>query len=248
MDAIAFNLEHAFFGIVCLTRENFASPWINFEAGALSKHVTIDRVSPLLIDIGITELGPSPLAQFQATFTEKADFKRLLRSVAEQSKLPHALSNLEVYIDNFWIDFDEKLRIAAQMGAIPSKSIEISKTEAQLNELARQLNAISYKLNSPEKLLPPEYIKDALSSTTSTNGPSVQGADLEGLVKRLEYLSNFSWAMSSHVDSLLSQAESIVTRLEQDDVPENLQIDLIGDLNQLIAELSSCEDKIERVL
>lgn len=168
MDAIAQNLENAFFGIVCLTRENSDSPWINFEAGALSKHVTIDRVSPLLLDLGITDLGPSPLAQFQATFTDKSDFKRLLKSIAEQSGLPHALSNLDIYMDSFWNDFDEKLRTAVKMGSVISKPNELSKTESQLNELARLLNAISFKINSPEKLLPANYLVNALNPTEAS--------------------------------------------------------------------------------
>ena len=36
---IAGELEKASFGLFCLTRDNINSPWMMFEAGALSKHV-----------------------------------------------------------------------------------------------------------------------------------------------------------------------------------------------------------------
>lgn len=76
----------------------------------------------------------------------------------------------------------------------------------------------------------------------------VKGADLEALTKRLEELSNLSWTMSASIGATISQAESIVMRLEQNDVPEVLQIELIGELNQLTWDLSMCEQKIEHVL
>jgi hypothetical protein len=38
---IAQELEDSTFGILCVTKENLTAPWLNFEAGALSK--TMDK-------------------------------------------------------------------------------------------------------------------------------------------------------------------------------------------------------------
>ena len=52
-------LEVSTFGIVCLTRENVASPWVTFEAGALSRGIEKGNVCPLLIDLAPADLiGP----------------------------------------------------------------------------------------------------------------------------------------------------------------------------------------------
>src|SRR6187549_4103004 len=50
-DEIGAALEKCEIGIICLTRENMREPWINFEAGALSKRVGSARVCPLLINL-----------------------------------------------------------------------------------------------------------------------------------------------------------------------------------------------------
>lgn len=48
---ISKELEDSSFGILCITRENLDPPWLNFEAGALSKSVDRSRVSPFLFGV-----------------------------------------------------------------------------------------------------------------------------------------------------------------------------------------------------
>src|SRR5687768_12978857 len=43
------------FGIFCLTRANAGSPWVQYEAGAIAKHLGAARVVPLLIDVSKKE-------------------------------------------------------------------------------------------------------------------------------------------------------------------------------------------------
>lgn len=53
LPAIEAELQDSSCGIICVTRANYERPWLNFEAGALSKQVdeATTRVMPLLIDI-----------------------------------------------------------------------------------------------------------------------------------------------------------------------------------------------------
>jgi hypothetical protein len=74
---ISTELQATDYGILCLTKDNLESPWIHFEAGCLSKHITAARVCPLLFDLASADLH-GPLAQFQAVRFGKGDVKRLL--------------------------------------------------------------------------------------------------------------------------------------------------------------------------
>jgi hypothetical protein len=78
------ELESQSVGIICLTRENTQSSWLNFEAGALAKAFDSARVCPLLVDMKTSEFT-GPLAHFQATHLEdKGDVLRLVQTVNRQ--------------------------------------------------------------------------------------------------------------------------------------------------------------------
>lgn len=75
-DAIARRLESSDVGIICVTRESIESPWVLFEAGALSRAV----VCPYLIDVARTQLD-GPLSQFQSKEATRDQTLELLRSL-----------------------------------------------------------------------------------------------------------------------------------------------------------------------
>lgn len=72
-------------GIICTTPENQNSPWLMFEAGAISKTIDESRVLPVLIGLEPNELN-SPLNQFQSTTLVKNDFFKLVESLNKQLK------------------------------------------------------------------------------------------------------------------------------------------------------------------
>ncbi len=67
-------------GIIVVTPDSLCSPWINFEAGALSKEFTESRVCTVLFDISPSDLV-GPLAQFQACRFEKDEFRQVVASI-----------------------------------------------------------------------------------------------------------------------------------------------------------------------
>jgi hypothetical protein len=69
---ISDKLENSKVGIFCITKENLNSPWILFEAGAISKS-SDSYVCTFLIDINPTDLT-GPLSLFQATKLKKKMF------------------------------------------------------------------------------------------------------------------------------------------------------------------------------
>lgn len=77
---IAKELEDSTFGIVCVTKENIHTSWLNFEAGALSKTMDKSFVSPFLFDIKRSEVN-GPILQFQSTIFEKEDIEKLIKTL-----------------------------------------------------------------------------------------------------------------------------------------------------------------------
>lgn len=76
---ITSKLGESKFGIVCLTRDNLYSPWINFESGAIAKSAD-GNVFTFLLDISPGEVEP-PLGLFQHTKFERNDVYKLMKDI-----------------------------------------------------------------------------------------------------------------------------------------------------------------------
>ncbi|HEX8148296.1 MAG TPA: hypothetical protein VF591_14045 [Pyrinomonadaceae bacterium] len=109
---VGAELEGAQFGILCLTRENMKAPWVLFEAGAISKTVTQSRVTPLLIDLSLSELK-GPLVQFQATTATESDIKKLVRTINACCDAPLKETQLERVFNKWWPDLEQFLQQVA---------------------------------------------------------------------------------------------------------------------------------------
>src|SRR5262245_25187887 len=77
---IANELETAHFGVICVTPENVNAPWLQFEAGALSKTLANTFVCPYIFGLHPAELK-GPLAQFQAVRADREGTHHLLRAL-----------------------------------------------------------------------------------------------------------------------------------------------------------------------
>jgi len=77
---IAKKLDECDFGILCVDPSNHQSPWLNFEAGALSKSLDEGRVAPFLIGLLPSDVK-GPITQFQMTTITESDVGRLVESV-----------------------------------------------------------------------------------------------------------------------------------------------------------------------
>src|SRR5664280_2412573 len=68
--SIGKELTDARFGIICVTQENQSRPWLNFEAGAISRLVA--KAAPLLIDFtDKSDLIGGPLSQLQTSLPDE---------------------------------------------------------------------------------------------------------------------------------------------------------------------------------
>jgi len=107
---LSSELEQSEFGILCLTRDNWQSPWLLFEAGAIAKKFASSRVVPYLID----ELPPtsdrSPVAQFQHVRADREGTFRLVESINTIRENPKASDRLTRSFEKWWPDLEQTLR------------------------------------------------------------------------------------------------------------------------------------------
>jgi hypothetical protein len=113
---ISTQLAETNFGILCITSENTAAPWILFEAGALSKSMQQARVCPYLYDIEPINVT-GPLSQFNMAKATEEDTRKLLWSInqaLEEKAL--AAERLDSAFEIWWP------KLAAALGKIPPLS------------------------------------------------------------------------------------------------------------------------------
>ena len=106
---IANNLEKARYCIVCVTPGVQQEPWVNFEAGAVSKIINDSYVSPLLLGVSPDDLLGLPLSQFQCTPFEKDEVGRLLRSINQAAGSPTPEVRLDKNLDYSWARLEDKI-------------------------------------------------------------------------------------------------------------------------------------------
>ncbi|GAA5006820.1 hypothetical protein [Kitasatospora paranensis] len=147
---IANELWESNFGIVCVTRKNQAAPWINFEAGALSKEVTSSAVMPFLIDLPVKDLAPGPLSGFQATdSSSREEVRAMVTSINSMCERQVEPDRLRSTFDKWWGDLEEKLQAARQTK--PEPETPTRATPDILNELVGLVREQSIRLKALER-------------------------------------------------------------------------------------------------
>lgn len=99
------QLAETDFGLLCVTAENLTAPWLNFEAGALSKKVDESRVVPITLGFPPSRLE-DPLKQFNGVEANQEGMKKLVGSIAEVAKTQ---INLDRTFDRWWPDLEAKI-------------------------------------------------------------------------------------------------------------------------------------------
>jgi hypothetical protein len=107
---LGLQLQDMQTGILCLTSDNLASPWILFEAGALSKALNDSLVCPYLFRLESTVVE-WPLAQFEWVKADKVGTEKLLETInnnaTDASRLTEA--RLAVAFEKWWPELQQNL-------------------------------------------------------------------------------------------------------------------------------------------
>lgn len=161
---IATQLASASFGIICITPENQNSPWVLFEAGALSKALDNTYVVPYLFDLTPTDLR-GPLTQFQAAIANKSETFRVLvgmNSMIKDSPLPE--QRLYKAFEQWWPQLEKDL------GSIPdlARAKKQERTDRELLEeavlLLRDLSQRPATVTEVIRRVPGYFLQDPRES------------------------------------------------------------------------------------
>jgi len=116
---ILSNLSESDCGVFCITEDNYDSPWIHFEAGALSLSISEETEEKLIIPFLFNmkkirkkdgEEYESPLKQYQFAFATKKGILTLLMGINERSTKKFSKEELIKEIDNRWDELQRKFK------------------------------------------------------------------------------------------------------------------------------------------
>ena len=132
-------------GIVCLTQENKNRPWVLFEAGALVKGLTSNRVCTLLIDLQPTDVE-DPLAQFNHTLPTKEGMLSFIRTL--NARLGEAGLDeraLERSFTTFWPQFEQDFHAAIESNPV-TETLEPRSEKEILVEILQNSRSLHQRL------------------------------------------------------------------------------------------------------
>lgn len=181
-ETIAGELHDANFGIICLTPSNQNSPWINFEAGAISKNIGEGKVVPYLHGLTLPNMINGPLKQFQAKESDRQGTTDLIRVINSLTERPLDEDTLQEAIDVYWDRFSDNLSrisISPQDEALSQRStddkidelLEILREQSTnsdtLNRMSRDIKFISMMIKEDSENIDPDTIKDIILKLSS---------------------------------------------------------------------------------
>ena len=212
------------FGILCITHTNLDAPWLNFEAGALSKSVDRSRVSPFLFGVKRSEIQ-GPILQFQSAVDDKDDVLKLLHSInnaGDEAALEEA--RLEQIFSVWWPKLEECLNaIEVLAREIPKEQPDDTPDQSQTSEILEEvlelLRSQHRLLNSPDELIPREYLEAIIdrSETLSVRHPAVrdlakQWRDVRALLESFEEEDSIPMSVVSDIFGRLEDPVSYITK------------------------------------
>lgn len=165
---IGNELSTAKFGIICVTRENQNRPWLNFEAGAISKLVS--NAAPVLVDFDSkSDLQAGPISSLQVTMLDREGILRLLVDINRKLDRPLAEQLLRSSFDNGISELEVRLQQARD---VPSTTSETPRSEEdKISEILTLTREIVGKLPSAATAaVLPRTVTASIPCRPSTDG------------------------------------------------------------------------------
>lgn len=168
---VSNQLAESSFGIICLTPENLKSPWILFEAGALSKTIENTLVCPYLFQVEPRDVE-WPLAQFQLTKAEVKDTLQLVHTMnfaqGNEQSLPE--SRIDKAFKHWWPILEQDLT------TIPKDNDDLHNIRSdreilnEILELARE---------SSRQRIPTQEVNPSVIATNEVQSKAEEGQPIQ---------------------------------------------------------------------
>ena len=155
------QLQDTSIGIICLTKENINKPWILFEAGALAKGLSTNKVCTFLIDLEPNDIG-TPLSQFNHTFPTQESVWQLVRTL-NNSLAERGLKEkiLEQVFETYWPKFESDFNKVVESTPLTEPVIERTEDDI-LNEILTTTRSMDRRVRDLELILPSKVMDNRL--------------------------------------------------------------------------------------
>lgn len=159
------------FGVVFVSSENIDAPWINYEAGALSRAVNLpeSKVVPILIDVDISDLGTAPLSGFQGFKADKEGMLRLSRSINESLARQLQNSDMEEAFDTWWPKLESCWSKIPAAGSVEKPQPTLESLSSQIDDLTKIIVSLRNSERATSNALLELLLKDIVISMKPIN-------------------------------------------------------------------------------
>ena len=213
---IAKELQDCSVGLICLTSENLEAPWIMFEAGALSKSISLSQVCPLLFGIEPTDIK-GPLVQFQAAPFTKNEMKKVIQMInntlGEESLEPEVLVSV---FEMWWPKLEEKVNSVLADLQNPGR-IQVRSERDILEEILARVRSTSHVEKArfsydQEFLMLRKVVKLIIAEIDSDSDPKV----IKNLLWQMDEVIN-NFGINPHPASINERGDLVFSnRIEYD--------------------------------
>jgi TIR domain len=165
------RLETTYVGVVFLSRENLASPWLHFEVGALAK-TKGGRPCIVLLDILPTDVK-GPLSLYQHTQCTEEDIRRLVQNLrawgeSEGEKVISAKA-LDTLFNRSWPALEQSFKNVLKAGATAAGPLRTA------DDLSRETLTVVRSLRDEIAALRTEMSGVGIVPPRSVASPPVEG-------------------------------------------------------------------------
>lgn len=217
--------------IIVLTRENLASNWVMFEAGAISCTIDRARVCPLIFDLEETDLQ-GPLAQFQATKFIKSDIRKLffnINSAAGEHKLSDAVA--DGVFEKWWPDLEAQI-VQILEG---HKLIKAKKDIRSERDLIEELLLLTRKISTEIEPKAPPTTKRLLLGNAPVRYEATVYQKIMELMKQFFDLGGYETA---ELTTLKASTDAVLAIVPKRVTVDSTRDGLIRDLTALSGEIA----------
>lgn len=131
-EEISQELQKSSRGIFIMTEFNVNSPWMIFEAGALSKEVGNSKICPILFGLQETDIV-GPLSQFQSLVFRKEELNKLIKQLNDDlGDSGIEIERLNDTFEKWWPDLEMKVKAAMNVAEKEGKDSNIDRSEKEL--------------------------------------------------------------------------------------------------------------------